>query len=310
MMVRPGFVTHSSYEMQIGKHVFPTNKFRLVKEKIVSEGLVSEDDIESSPYPTDEDLLAVLTPEYLADLRTYRHTRRTVRSELPITKEIVEACLFTAGGSILAAQRAMERGAAVHFGGGYHHGFADQAEGFCYVNDIAIAAMAMIRQGKARKVTIVDTDVHQGNGTAHILQNSPEVFTFSIHQERLYPRKEKSDLDIGLPYPITDEEYCEELIEGLRIAIGQFQPDLVLYAAGVDPYREDQLGGLGLSKEGLKRRDDIVMQETLAKGIPLVFLTAGGYAKKLDDTIELHAQTIRLVLRYAETMKYQPMEVV
>lgn len=295
-MARPAFVTSPLYEMDIGKHVFPTSKFRLFAEALVEGGEISVDEVELAPEPTDAQLLSVLAPEYLADLRSYRHTERTLRSELPISREIVEGCARTAAGTILCVERALECGAAVHLGGGFHHGFADHAEGFCYINDVAIGAAWALCQGWARRVSIIDVDVHQGNGTARIFQGEPRAFTFSIHQERLYPPKEVGDLDIGLDIGAGDEKYLEALEAGLRAAVDGFAPDLAIVVAGVDPFESDVLGSMGLTWGGLEERDRMVVDRLVRCRIPFVTVTGGGYARDISDTVGLHVQTARVVI--------------
>lgn len=298
VMTRPAFVWSPHYEMDIGRHVFPTEKFRLTMERLVAEGRMERAEVLDAPMPSDEELLAVLEPEYLRDLRSARHTHRTYGAELPISEEIVRGVSYTAGGTILCMRRALECGAACHLGGGFHHGFADHGEGFCYVNDVAIAAEAARREGLARRIAIVDTDVHQGNGTARIFGATPEVFTFSIHQELLYPfpKVDRSDLDIGLPATPGERTYLGALERGLRTAVDEFRPDLLLYVAGVDPYEGDQLGDLGLTMETMKERDRMVLARVRQAGIPFVTVTAGGYARELSDTVALHAQTVAVAL--------------
>jgi acetoin utilization deacetylase AcuC-like enzyme len=291
-MPRPAFVWSPHYEMDIGKHVFPTSKFRLIKEQLVREGVVNPDETELAPPATDDQLLGVLEPEYLRDLMSHRHTPRTISSELPITRQIIEGCRYTAGGTILCAQRALERGGACHLGGGFHHGFADHAEGFCYINDVAIAAMQMLQDAKCNRIAIIDTDVHQGNGTARIFRNDERVFTFSIHQEQLYPPKEKSDLDIGVEMHIGDAGYLALLEAGLSELFSRFDPQLIIYVAGVDPYEGDVLGSLGLSMGGMELRDRMVLEACVAGSIPFVTVTGGGYARRLEDTVALHVNTI------------------
>jgi acetoin utilization deacetylase AcuC-like enzyme len=295
-MPRPAFVFSPHYEMDIGRHVFPTSKFRLMKEMLVRQGLVNPDEIQLSPKATDDDLLSVLTPDYLRDLRSYRHTERTARSELPITREIVEGCNHTAGGTILCCTEALRVGAGCHLGGGFHHGFADHAEGFCYINDVAIGAAVMLQRKLCNRIAIIDTDVHQGNGTARIFQDEPRVFTFSIHQENLYPVKQVSDLDIGLENDIGDAGYLAELERGLEILFDRFQPDLVINVAGVDPFEGDVLGSLGLTFAGMEARERLVLGTCAHRSIPFVTVTGGGYARDLRDTVALHAQTVRVAI--------------
>lgn len=289
-MALPGFVWSPRYEMNIGRHVFPTSKFRLYKEALLAAGLVRGEDIVDAPMPTDAQLLAALEPEYLADLRRFRHSERTIRSELPISREIVEGCSITAGGTIRCVELAFERGAAVHLGGGFHHGFPGHAEGFCYINDVSIAAAWAVSQDWAERVAVVDTDVHQGNGTAAAFRDDPRVFTFSIHQERLYPKKERSDLDIGLDEGIGDDGYIARLREGME-AVLAFDPQLVIVVAGVDPHENDQLGRLGLSFDGMRRREEATLFPLAERAIPFVTVTGGGYSRDLRETVALHAQT-------------------
>ncbi|MDX2177421.1 MAG: histone deacetylase [Candidatus Sumerlaeia bacterium] len=298
--LRPGFVHSPAYEMDIGAHVFITSKFRRYREASEREGLLQPHEVEAPHAADDAELLAVLEAEYLADLRGYRHTARTRRSELPLSREIVEGCVLCAGGSILAVRRAVERGCAIHFGGGYHHGFAGHAEGFCYINDAAIAAAVALRRGWASRVAVIDTDVHQGNGTARIFAGEDRVFTFSIHQENLYPMKERSDLDIGLADECGTSVYLRELERGLRVVLDQFQPDLALYLGGVDPYEHDRLGGVGVTMEGMAERERLVLGALAEHGIPFATFTAGGYALDPDDTVRLHVLTARAALEAFE----------
>ena len=293
MSFRPAFVFHPDYEMNIGKHVFPTQKFRLIKERLIYEGALTEGELLEAPKASEAELLAVLEKDYLKDLRSYRHTSRTSRSELPICESIVEGCATTAGGTLLAVEKAMHCGGACHIGGGFHHGFGDHAEGFCYINDVAVAAANAKARGWARRIAVIDTDVHQGNGTARIFSSDPDVFTFSIHQERLYPFvKEASDLDIGMPLFAGDEAYLDALTQAVERVLKEHRPELVLYVAGVDPYRNDVLGSLGISYEGMVRREQIVLGAAIAAHVPFVTITGGGYARDVTETVALHAETI------------------
>lgn len=296
MSKRPAFVWHADYELDIGRHVFPTSKFRRVRESLIADGLVADGEIQTPDHATDAELLSVLAPEYLADLRAYRHTARTMRSELPITREIVEGCVRAAGGTVLAARRALEVGAACHLGGGFHHGFAGHAEGFCYINDVAIAAATLRAEGLVKRVAVIDTDVHQGNGTAAIFKGVDEVFTFSIHQQDLYPVKQQSDLDIGLPHPIGDAGYMAALSPAIDRIVREFRPELAIIVAGVDPYEGDQLGELGLTMAGMEQRERATIAPLVRAGIRFVTVTGGGYARRLDDTVALHAQTVRVAI--------------
>ncbi len=290
------------YLVDIGLHVFPTQKYSLIKNRLVEQRLITERDIIEPAPATREQLLLVHTPQYLDDLLNLRWTHRTSRSELPLTAEIVDAYILCAGGSIMATQFAcLSRGCGIHIGGGFHHAFPDHAEGFCYINDIAVAIRFAQQQGWIRQAFVIDCDVHQGNGTAVIFQHNPEVFTFSIHQKNNYPVKERSDLDIGLPDLADDEHYLKELKTVIPTKLDDFQPELVFYVAGADPYQDDLLGGLRLTKDGLRRRDELVIRYCADRQIPLVIVLAGGYARNLYDTVDIQATTCAIAIKmYSE----------
>lgn len=297
MTSRPAFVWSPGYQCDIGLHVFPVEKYRLVREALEASGDLAISDVLEPPPVTRELLALAHDEEYLDDLESLRWTPRTQYSELPLTEEIVRAFSLAAAGTTLAAREALARGRAAHAGGGLHHAYAGHAEGFCYINDLAVAACAVRREGLARRVAIVDLDVHQGNGTAHVFRDEPEVFTLSLHQERNYPvPKERGDLDVGLEDGLGDEAYLAALEPALERAWAH-RPELVLYQAGADPYRDDQLGGLALSLEGLEARDARVLEGCAARGIPVVTTLGGGYARELADTVRIHAATCRRTLR-------------
>lgn len=296
-MPRPAFVWSPAYEIDIGRHVFPSVKFRLLKDALIERGIIREIEVETPDPATDDQLQTALDSRYIKAMRTYQHSEATMRSELPISRNIIEGVVATAGGSILCARRAMEVGAACHLGGGFHHGYGDHAEGFCYINDVAVAAGMALREGWARRISIIDTDVHQGNGTANIFAAMDEVFTFSIHQEDLYPRpKEVGDLDIGLPANPGADVYLAELNRGLLASIEGHKPDLVIHVAGVDPFEEDQLGDLNLDRGTMARRDELVAKACARHSIPMMTVVAGGYARNLADIIDLHVQTVEAVI--------------
>jgi acetoin utilization deacetylase AcuC-like enzyme len=294
--MRPAFVYSRRYGVDIGLHVFPTGKYDLVMEGLVGAGLVSRAEILEPEPPTRDDLLAVHTLPYLEDLRELRWSERTSRSELPLTREIVDAFLLAAGGTMLTCAEAMRRGRAVHIGGGLHHAFADHAEGFCYVNDVAVGIRSVQQSYLCRRVLIVDCDLHQGNGTAHIFRHDPSVYTFSIHQQNNYPVKEESDCDVGLEDGVGDGEYLARLMDVLPGLFEGHCPDLVVYLAGADPYCGDQLGGLDLSIEGLCERDLFVLGEAKSRGVPVATVLAGGYAWDMPDTVAIHINTCRAAL--------------
>ena len=234
-----------------------------------------------------------------------QHDRLTrserMRLEIPYSKETVQAFWLAAGGSILAARCALQDGFGVNLGGGFHHAFPDHGEGFCMIHDVAIAIRRLQADGSVRRVMVVDTDVHQGNGTAAIFADDPGVFTFSIHQENNYPApKASSDMDVDLQDGVGDEEYLDALAKGLEGAVARFRPDLLFYVGGADPYREDQLGGLWLTLGGLRRRDEFVFGEARRRNIPVAGTVAGGYARKLEDTVTIHVSTVLAARQIAD----------
>jgi len=294
-------VVHSprSYA-DIGSHVFPMEKYGAVHRR-----LVEEDGLEAwlEPEPASrENLLRVHSERYLDDLEGGRHTARTVWSELPLTKEITSFYVLACGGTTLAARCALDRSWAVHIGGGFHHAFREKAEGFCYLNDLAVAARAVQAGDGIERVAIVDLDVHQGNGTASIFAGDASVFTFSIHQQDNYPVKESGDRDIGLvsfdrarpgsPH-VTDELYLSILEPELERVLDDFEPELVLVQAGADPYERDQLGGFRLTLEGIRRRDAKVFHACRDRDVPVAVTFGGGYAEDVRDTVAIHVGTIR-----------------
>jgi acetoin utilization deacetylase AcuC-like enzyme len=296
----PAFVFSPAYEADIGPHVFPTGKYRGVRDALLAGGVPAAAFRE--PEPGSRDLLELAhTRAYLDDLFALRLTPATLASELPLTAEIARWFELAVYGTVTAGNLAAGRGAAMHLGGGFHHAFADRAEGFCYLNDTAVGARAALGDAGtepiAHRVSVVDLDVHQGNGTARIFQGDDRVFTFSIHQENNYPVKERGDLDIGVEDGMGDAAYLRELERGLGISVRGRRPDLVYYLAGADPYREDRLGGLGLTREGMRERDRRVLDAALEVGARVVVLLAGGYALDTRDTVGIHAATGEELLR-------------
>ena len=290
-------VIHSArYACDIGPHVFPTAKFQLTLDRLVAAGLVTRETVIEPQPPARELLLLVHTAAYLDDLEALRWTPRTMPSELPLTREIADAYALAAAGTTTAARLALEHGMAVNLGGGFHHAYADRAEGFCYLNDLAVAIRAMQAEGRIRRAAVVDLDVHQGNGTAGIFARDPDVFTLSFHQENNYPiPKTPGTLDVGFADGAGDDEYLGRL-ESVLPRVWEFAPELLLYQAGADPYLEDQLGGLRLTLAGLERRDRLVLEGAAAHGIPAVVTLGGGYARNLGDTVAIHAATARVAI--------------
>ena len=299
MPARPALVWSPAYGCDIGAHGFPTAKYSGVVEALRSTGEAGPVVLAEPPPVTRELLEAAHDAAYLDDLDALRWTPRTQYSELPLSRAIIDGFALAAAGTTLAARLALQHGAAAHVGGGLHHAYAGHAEGFCYINDLAVAARVVLREQLASRVAVVDLDVHQGNGTAHILRDDPAVFTLSVHQEHNYPTpKERSDLDVGLGDGTGDEAYLAALAPALD-RVWAFAPQLVLYQAGADPYADDQLGGLTLSFAGLEARDRAVIGGCAARGIAVASTLGGGYARRLEDTVRIHATTCRLALAVA-----------
>jgi len=279
--------------MNVGHHVFPITKYRMVYEKLLMLGAGKENFLE--PWPAeDEDLLLVHTPKYIKKLKTGKLSVSELHSlEIPYSPDLVKFSWLMAGGTTLAAEVALKEGLAVHIGGGFHHAFSDHGEGFCVLNDTAITVEKLRREGAIQKAMIVDCDVHHGNGTAFLFSKREDVFTFSIHQMDLYPAEKPSGtMDVELWSGDGDEEYLEALRAHFPRLYREFQPNLVLYLAGADPFEKDRLGSLTLTKQGLKERDRIVIEEARKLRLPVAILLAGGYARDIEDTVAIHLNTI------------------
>jgi len=285
------------YYADLGGHVFPIKKYQLVAEALRQRHQIPARAFVTPAPATDAQLLLVHSPRYLDDLYHCRWTPRTLPSELPLTRAIVDMLVLACGGTILTAELARRDGAAVHIGGGFHHAFAEKAEGFCYLNDLAVAAREMMTQKKIQKVMVIDCDLHQGNGTAKIFQADVNVFTFSIHQHDLYPLKEKSDLDIHLRNGVGDGEYLQHLQTHIPNLLDTFRPELIFYQAGADPYEHDQLGALKLTLAGLAKRDHAIFAWAKERQIPIAATLGGGYAYNTDDTVAIHTNTVLEMLK-------------
>jgi len=288
--------------------VFPTAKYRHVRNRLVADGSVTEVDFVAPGPATDDDVALVHTAEYLEKIKSGRFsTREILTLEVPFSEALRESMWLCAGGTMLTGHLALERGVAVHLGGGFHHAFPDHGEGFCLINDVAIAIRALQRDGRIDRALVIDCDVHHGNGTAAIFQNDPSVFTLSMHQERNYPAwKPPSDLDLGLDDGTGDTEYLALLRKHLPGVVERHRPDLAFYLAGADPYQQDQLGGLALSIEGLRERDATVLATLADAGVPVATVPAGGYARRTDDTVEIHCNTIREAQRLSSRRPAPP----
>src|SRR5450631_1278130 len=315
-------VYSDDYFLPIGSHVFPAEKYKCIHDRLLASGIAVPADFVAPRPATDHDVLLVHTPQYVEKLQTGTlSTREELELEVPYSPELVRAFWLGAGGSILAADHALNDGLAISIGGGFHHAFPDHGEGFCVIHDVAIAIRRMQRDGKIHKAMTVDCDVHQGNGTAAIFAgartaseplpstseatlnsaaarkmrpaHAVDVFTISLHQHNNYPAvKPPSSIDVDLPDGTGDDDYLAWLDNALSSGLRQFEPDLICYVAGADPYREDQLGGLALTLEGLKRRNELVFRVAKARGIPVMVTYAGGYARRVEDTVTIHCNTV------------------
>ncbi len=288
------------YALPIGEHVFPARKYQLIRERLLATGEADESDFVAPVVAAEEDLLLVHSQYYINKLLEGGLTaREELQLEIPYSPEVVDAFLWHTGGSILAAERALEGGIAFNLGGGFHHAFPDHGEGFCMVHDVAVSIRKLQRSGRIGRAMTVDCDVHHGNGTAAIFANAAAsdeagaVYTVSIHQLNNYPLwKPPSSIDVDLADGTGDEEYLARLEEALVKAFREFDPDLICYIAGADPYQHDQLGGLNLTMEGLRARDELVFRFGRDRHIPVMVTYAGGYAEDVGDTVTIHANTV------------------
>ena len=314
-----------AYYLPIGDHVFPAEKYRRIRDRLISAGVAEKQDFLEPEPAADDDILLVHTPEYVQKLKNGTLSpREELEMEIPYSRDLAESFWLAAGGSILAARQSLNDKVCVSIGGGFHHAFPDHGEGFCMIHDVAVAIRRLQRDGKIRTAMTVDCDVHQGNGTAAIFggqrtpnaplpsssastiqpparaprgnmhgSNPRDVFTISLHQQNNYPMyKPPSSIDVDLPDGTGDEDYLSWLDNALSSGLRHFEPDLICYVAGADPYREDQLGGLNLSIEGLKKRDQLVFQVARARNIPVMVTYAGGYAVNVEDTVTIHSNTV------------------
>src|SRR5882672_7534303 len=290
-------VYHERYDLNLGVHVFPSQKFRLIHEMLFRENIAVLQDFLRPEAASDEDILRVHAAEWVRKLKTGALTASDVmKLEVPYSPELVEAVWLAAGGSILAAQSALRDGFGSNLSGGFHHAYPDHGEGFCAIHDVAVAIRRLQADGAIRNAMVVDTDVHHGNGTAAIFRNDPSVFTISIHQENNYPaHKPPSNVDLNMADRVDDDEYLDALLPAVQKALDDFRPEILFYVGGADPFCEDQLGGLSLTKNGLRERDRSVFEEARRRGVPVATALAGGYARRVEDTVRIHVNTILAV---------------
>jgi acetoin utilization deacetylase AcuC-like enzyme len=287
-------IYHPGYDLNLGEHVFPARKYRLIHDHLMDEGFAEPMDFVEPQPASDEDILRVHEPGWVQRLKTGTLTpQEMLRLEIPYSKQMVEAFWLATGGTILAARNALRDRIGFNIGGGFHHAFPGHGEGFCAIHDVAVAIRALQHDRTIERAMVVDCDVHHGNGTAAIFAGDRSVLTLSMHQFHNYPsEKPPSVIDIHLRDGVSDDEYLDRLRGALKVAMS-FTPNMIFYLAGADPYCEDQLGGLSLTKEGLKRRDRVVFETGLEAGAPIVVTLAGGYARNTEDTVAIHCNTAR-----------------
>jgi acetoin utilization deacetylase AcuC-like enzyme len=316
-------VYSEKYFLPIGEHVFRADKYRMVRERLFSLAAAADSDFVEPTPASESDVMLVHSPHYVNKLMEGSLTaREELQMEIPYSPQVVDTFMLHTGGSILAAELALKDGVCVNIGGGFHHAHPDHGEGFCMMNDVAIGIRSLQKRKLIHRAMTVDCDVHQGNGTAAIFghaghntatlpsSSAPElgkvdaggnvrqgtvkdVFTISLHQEHNYPLvKPPSSIDVNLPDGCNDTEYLAWLDNAISSGLRQFEPDVIAYVAGADPFREDQLGGLNLTLDGLKQRDELVFRAARARGIPVFVTFAGGYAVRVEDTVAIHTNTI------------------
>jgi acetoin utilization deacetylase AcuC-like enzyme len=300
-------IYHERYDLNLGAHVFPSQKYRLISDKLLRDGIALGEDFFRPEPASDADVLRVHTQDWVYKLKTGTLTRSDVmKLEVPYSPELVGAFWLAAGGTIAAAQCALGDGFGCNLGGGFHHAFPGHGEGFCAIHDVAVAIRRLQADGRIRKAMVVDTDVHQGNGTAAIFAKDDFVFTLSIHELNNYPAyKPPSSVDIDLQDQVGDAEYLAALLPALRAGLDSFHPEILFYVGGADPYRNDQLGGLALTMDGLMTRDKSVFEEAGARNIPVVTTLAGGYARRIEDTVQIHVNTLLAAKEVAENYPRQ-----
>ena len=290
------------YYANIGDtHIFPIRKFELVRDRLLQEGTLERDEVVEPAPAAIDDVKLVHTEDYISRLCSGQLTAKEIRRlGLPWSESLVRRSFYAVGGTISAALTALEVGFSSNLAGGTHHSFADRGEGFCVLNDVAIAIRKLRHGGLIKRAAIVDCDVHQGNGTATIFAGDAETLTFSIHGANNYPLfKAKSTIDIELPDGTSDDAYLNCLSDALP-AVFKSAPDILFYLAGADPHINDKLGRLALSTEGLHERDRYVLQQCLVREVPIATVMSGGYGKNINDTIEIHCNTIRITKQIFE----------
>ncbi|QIN82706.1 histone deacetylase [Rubrobacter tropicus] len=286
-------------------HRFPMTKYSLLRERVEASSVCGPGELRQPEAVTDEEILRAHDRGYLYRVASGALTGKEIRRiGFPWSERMVERSRRASGGTLGACLAALEEGFAANLAGGTHHAFAHRGEGYCVFNDSAIAARAVQAAGRAGRVVIIDTDVHQGNGTAAILQGDPTVFTFSIHGEKNFPfHKERSDLDAPLPDGADDGEYLDALRSGLERALEESRPDLAIYLAGADPFEGDRLGRLSVSKAGLAERDRLVLEGCRERNVPVAVTMAGGYSEDVGDIVDVHFASIQRAAKMAQPQR-------
>jgi acetoin utilization deacetylase AcuC-like enzyme len=285
------------------EHRFPMAKYSMLRERVAADDICGPGELQTPRAVTDEEILRAHAPGYLERVVSGSLTDKEIRRiGFPWSKRVVERSRRASGGTLGACLAALGEGLAANLAGGTHHAFSDRGEGYCVFNDSAIAARAVQAAGLAARVVVIDTDVHQGNGTAEILRGDATVFTFSIHGAKNFPfHKEESDLDAPLPDGADDSEFLNVLERGLEAALEAADADLAIYLAGADPFEGDRLGRLSITKAGLAERDRLVLEACRDRGIPVAVTMAGGYARNVEDTVDVHFQSIKRAASLLET---------
>src|SRR5215216_4655737 len=275
-------------------HRFPMVKYSMLRERVAQDGICDPGELRTPRAVTDEEILRAHAPDYLKRVVSGTLTDKEMRRiGFPWSQRMVERSRRASGGTLGACLAALDDGFAANLAGGTHHAFSDRGEGYCVFNDSAIAARAVQTAGLVERVVVIDTDVHQGNGTAAILRGDPTVFTFSVHGAKNFPfHKEESDRDVALPDGADDGEYLDALEDGLDNALDRSGAQLAIYLAGADPFEDDRLGRLSISKDGLAERDRLVLESCRKRRIPVAVTMAGGYAREVEDTVDIHFQSI------------------
>lgn len=291
-------VFSKSYTARIPGHVFRADKFEAALRLLIKEGTVSRGEVLTPALPSRQDLLLAHTPGWVKKNLEFNFSKEdSSAAELKITRQVVRAHLMNAGGTLAAAELALKNGVGINCGGGSHHARRERGAGFCLINDIAVVVKKLLKERRIKRALVIDLDAHQGDGTSAILKGDRRAFTFSMHNQEIYPeQKERSSMDIGLKPGTGDRTYLAVLRAELPRLLDRFRPDFALYVAGADVYRGDLLGGFKLSQGGIKKRDAFVLAECRRRGIPVTVTLSGGYAKKFADTVRIHANTVNAAL--------------